>query len=265
MVIANEVKSESRRAIQRSLAWRTAFQLRSWGLPTQNYLQLKLCPGMRQLRPPGLERICSLDRRSKAKDRHVWYRSTSSLQSASLSDFRSLINKLRCSFSVKAKQQDRASPKPRGEDRTSHSASNVALYGGVVRILNTRGFFYPAISIKRLSPINSKVDFGVVKRLRRSVLVACKSATQCCCSALSLDGRDRRSAGLDAEGGRPVGVIADNVDVRLNAPGFQVRRRYRASLRLHKGIGGISTKHCKVLPNACQKLQARRYGSKAYP
>ena len=193
MLSKYKIESNNRRVSERSLAWRTAFQPCWWGLPTQNYLQLKLRPGMRRLRPPGLERICSLDRRSKAKDRHVWYRSTSSLQSASLSDFRSLINKLGCSFSVKAKQQDRASPKARGEDRTSHLASNVALYGGVVRILNTRGFFYPAISIKRLSSINSKVDFGVVKRLHRSALVVCKSAAQRCCIALSLDGRDRQS------------------------------------------------------------------------
>lgn len=258
-----KIEVESRRVRQRSIAWRTAFQPCSWGLPTQNYLQLKLRPGMRQLHPPGLEGIYSLDRRSKAKDRHVWYRSTSSLQSASRSDFRSLIIKLGCSISVKVKQQDRALPKPRFGDCTSYSASNVALYGGVIGNLITRGFFYPAINIKRLSSINSKVDFGVVKRLHRSALVVCKSAAHRCCSALSLDDRDRRSAGLDAEGARPVGVFADNVDVRLNAPGFQVRRRYRASLRLHKGIGGISTKHCKVLPNACQKLQARRYGSKA--
>ena len=258
-----KIEVESRRVRQRSIAWRTAFQPCSWGLPTQNYLQLKLRPGMRQLHPPGLEGIYSLDRRSKAKDRHVWYRSTSSLQSASRSDFRSLIIKLGCSISVKVKQQDRASPKPRFGDCTSYSASNVALYGGVIRNLITRGFFYPAINIKRLSPITSKVNFGVVKRLHRSALVVCKSTAQRCFLALSLDDRDRRSAGLDAKGARLVGVIADNIDVRLNAPGFQVSRRNHASLQLHKVIGGISTKHCKVLPTAYQKLQARRYGSKA--
>ena len=226
--------------------------------------QLKLARGFGNYTLQNGSVSTSLDRRTKTIDRSVRYRLTSSLLSPIWFHFRSSIINSRRSFSVKVEQQARVSRKPKFGDWMSDGDTNVALYVGVTRIPNTQSCICPSVNIKRLSTINSKVHRGSVTELHRSALRVRRSAAQSCCRELSLDEGDCRSANPYVEGARLVGVIADNIDVRLNAPDFQLRGPYHASLQLHKGISGISTTHCKVLPNAGLKLQARWYSSRPY-